>query len=61
MGKMGQELERKLGENKYALLIALEEIAKGEGAFNRDPLTHAENAIENMKAIALRAITLIGS
>ena len=39
------------------LLAALEEIAKGEGAFSRDPLTHAENTIEAMQSIARAAIT----
>lgn len=38
------------------LVAALREIAKGEGAFNRDPLTHAENTIENMKSIARAAL-----
>ena len=31
---------------------ALAQVAKGEGAFNRDPLKHAENVIEEHKAIA---------
>lgn len=34
------------------LLDALREIAKGEGAYSRDQLTHANNTIENMKKIA---------
>jgi hypothetical protein len=38
------------------LINALQEIAKGEGAFNRDPLKHAENTIENMKTIARKAL-----
>ena len=38
------------------LLEALREIAKGEGRFSRDPLTHASNTIEDMKAIAEAAI-----
>lgn len=38
------------------LLAALEEIAKGEGAYSRDPLTHAENTIDAMKALASAAI-----
>ena len=37
------------------LRTALEEIAKGEGAFSRDRLTHASNCIESMKAIATAA------
>jgi hypothetical protein len=38
------------------LLEALKEIAKGEGAFCRDPFEHACNCIDNMKAIAQAAI-----
>ena len=38
------------------LLAALQEIAKGEGAFSLDPLTFANNTIENMKEIANTAI-----
>lgn len=38
------------------LLEALKEIAKGEGAYSRDPLTHAGNVITNMKVIANQAI-----
>jgi len=43
------------------LLAALSEIEKGEGAFSRDPLTHASNTIENMKRIAREAREKIGS
>ncbi len=39
-----------------ALLEALKEIAKGEGPFSRDQLTHAQNCIEYMKEQALAAI-----
>jgi hypothetical protein len=35
---------------------ALRSIAKGEGRFNRDPLTHASNTIEDMIAIAEAAL-----
>ena len=35
---------------------ALREIEKGEGAFSRDPLEHAENTIDNMKDIARQAL-----
>ena len=35
---------------------SLREIAKGEGRFSRDPLTHATNTIEDMKAIAEAAL-----
>ena len=38
------------------LLAALKEIAKMEGAYSRDPLTHAENVIENLTNIANKAI-----
>ena len=38
------------------LLAALAEIAKGEGAFSRDPLVHCGNAVDSMKAIASAAI-----
>ena len=38
------------------LRTALVEISKGEGRFNRDPLIHASNTIEDMKRIALAAL-----
>lgn len=38
------------------LLEALIEIAKGEGPYAKDQLTHAGNVIESMKAIADAAI-----
>ena len=38
------------------LLAALKEIAKGKGEFSRDPLEHASNTIDSMKAIANAAI-----
>ena len=38
------------------MLEALREIAKGEGRYSRDPLGHASNTIEDMKALALAAI-----
>lgn len=41
-----------------ALLAAMREIAKGNGEFSRDPLTHATNTIESMKTIAREAIEL---
>lgn len=40
----------------HDLYDALEEIAKGEGEFNRDPLIHAENTIDNMKELARAAL-----
>lgn len=38
------------------LEAALTEIAKGEGAFSRDRLTHAENCVDNMKDLAINAL-----
>ena len=38
------------------LLAALQEVAEGAGRYSKDPLTHAENCIEDMKAIARSAI-----
>ncbi len=35
---------------------ALDEIAKGEGPYSIDPITHASNCIEAMKAIANKAL-----
>jgi hypothetical protein len=43
------------------LLDALKEILKGEGAFSRDPLTHAGNTITNIKTIARDAIANVTS
>jgi hypothetical protein len=40
---------------------ALLEIAKGEGPFSRDPLTHAENTIEAMKELAAVAAVVSGT
>jgi hypothetical protein len=39
-----------------AMLAALKEIEKGQGAYNRDPLTHAWNTIDDMKELARAAI-----
>jgi len=38
----------------------LEEIAKGEGAFSRDQLTHATNCVERAKELAAEGLALIG-
>lgn len=38
------------------MLFALREIAKGQGAYSRDPFQHACNTIEDMKEIANAAI-----
>lgn len=35
---------------------ALKEISKGAGPFSRDPLTHADNCIDAMKALAVAAL-----
>lgn len=43
------------------LLEALRKIERGDGAYSRDPLTHAGNCIESMKAIAKAAIAEIGA
>ncbi len=40
------------------LYEALVQIAKGEGRFSRDPLTHASNTIEDMKLLAKSALAL---
>ncbi len=40
---------------------ALTEIAKGEGEYSRDPMEHAINTIDSMKAIATKAIRRPGS
>ncbi len=50
-----QELEQVKAENEK-LREALIQIAKGEGRFSRDPLTHASNTIEDMKALADTAL-----
>lgn len=43
--------------NSYDQLInALQEITKGEGAYNPDQLKHASNCIENMKSIAIKVL-----
>lgn len=38
------------------LIAALRQIAKGEGRYSRNKLTHAGNTIDDMTAIALSAI-----
>jgi hypothetical protein len=45
-----------LRSERNRLREALKEIQKGDGAFSRDPLTHASNCIDNMKAIARKAL-----
>lgn len=41
------------------LLDALREIAKGEGGFSLDQLTHAQNTIEAMKGLARAALAKV--
>lgn len=38
---------------------ALVEITKGEGAYSKDPLKHAENCINNMIKIATDALSKV--
>lgn len=40
----------------FVMRKALEEIAKREGAFSRDPLTHCQNTVDSMEAIATAAL-----
>ncbi len=52
------ESERDEANERVAVLWeALKEIAKGEGAFNRDPFVHACNVVEEAKATANAALT----
>ena len=47
------ESELEQAESRAAAAeVALKGIAEGKGEFSLDPLTHASNTIENMKAIA---------
>ncbi len=48
-----------LKELNAELRAEFEEIAKTEGPFNRDPLQHAINCIENMAEIARAAIAKV--
>ena len=47
---------RQLADENKELLEALQEIKKGEGAYNMDKYEHANNTIENMKSLATQAI-----
>ena len=49
-------LESELRDRIEELEEALRQIAKGEGPFSRDPLTHAANCVENMQKIAIDAL-----
>lgn len=53
------ERRRRLTAFAPEMYEALREIAKGEGAFNREPLIHAGNVIERHKAIAGTILTKI--
>lgn len=50
------ESDAKLIAASPEMLKALEEIFKTEGAYNKDPLLHAENVINSMVSIARKAI-----
>ncbi len=51
----------KLRAHYDALVTALREIAKAEGAFSLNPLKDASNTIDNMKEIAATALAEYGS
>ena len=58
-GERVRQLERELTEaqaENEKLRGVLAEIAKGEGRFSLDPLTHAANTIEDMKNLAAHAL-----
>jgi len=40
--------------------LIFKEIARGEGGYSRDHLTHAGNCIENMKKLANEGLTVLG-
>ena len=43
-------------QNLLNAVYALQEIKKGEGAYSKDPLTHANNTIKNLVNIASKAL-----
>jgi hypothetical protein len=45
-----------LAQERDELRAALEKIARREGRFSRDPLTHAQHCIEDMGALADAAL-----
>ena len=47
-----RRLERELAKARKALT----EISNGEGSYSRNPLMHSANCIEEMKAIAIKAL-----
>jgi len=59
MGRVKEELDRLLEEHKYEMWEALQEIAIGQGRYSRDPLTHASNTIDDMKAEAQKVLDKI--
>ena len=56
--KASTEIARLTARNEL-LEAALEEIAKGEGAYNEDRHIHAWNTISNMKDVAQKAIAAV--
>ena len=56
ISEVWQEKYDAIKQQNAELLAALREIAKMEGPYSRDPLTHAENVIENLTNIANKAI-----
>jgi hypothetical protein len=57
----GRTTNRTIYEERMAQTIvgqrrALAIISEGRGRFSRDPLTHADNTIEDMKAHAAKAL-----
>ena len=57
----GREASRTIYEERMARTIvgqrrALALISEGRGRYSRDPLTHADNTIEDMKAHATKAL-----
>jgi len=44
---------------KEKAIKKLEEALKGEGAYNRDQLTHAGNTIESMKDLIREALEIL--
>lgn len=56
LARVVAEREQALQRQVEGLRAALEQIAKGEGTFSRDLLTHAENVIEEAKATARAAL-----
>ncbi len=61
VGKLGAQrhhdaIEALIPIDTANLVDALQEIEKGEGAYNTDQLKFAENCVENMKGIASKAL-----